>query len=122
MRKYNHEIVKKTRKNRAAIVRKQKHCITILLLILVSLSILLGTSMNVFAGSKADISSYTKYYKSIQIEAGDTLWNIADEYIEDLNIDKKEYIAEICELNEICEDEIHAGDYIVIAYYSKDIK
>ena len=125
MRKYNKNISERANESlrkREAVVRTQKNILAIAILIFVSLGILLGTSMNALASSKADIASYNKYYKSIRIEAGDTLWTIADEYIADLNIDKQEYIAEICSLNDICEDEIHAGDYVVVAYYSQDMK
>jgi len=125
MRKYNNRISERANESlrkREAVVRRQKKVLAIVLLIFVSLGVLLGTSMNALASSKADVASYNKYYKSVRIEAGDTLWTIADEYISDLNIDKQEYITEICELNDICEDEIHAGDYVVVAYYSQDMK
>ena len=125
MRKYNNRISERANESlrkRETVVRRQKKLLAITVLIVVTLGILLGTSMNALASSKADVASYNKYYTSIRIEAGDTLWTIADEYISDLNIDKQDYIAEICAINDICEDEIHAGDYVVIAYYSQDMK
>ena len=125
MRKYNNRISERANESlrkRETVVRRQKKLLAITVLIVVTLGILLGTSMNALASSKADVASYNKYYTSIRIEAGDTLWTIADEYISDLNIDKQEYIAEICAINDICENEIHAGDYVVIAYYSQDMK
>ena len=125
MRKYNRKISERANeslKRRDAVVRRQRKLLAITILIFVSLGIFLGTSINALASSKPDVASYNKYYKSVQVEAGDTLWTIADEYIADLNIDKADYIAEICELNGICEDEIHAGDYVVVAYYSQDMK
>ena len=125
MRKYNHKISKRANENlqkREAVVRKQRSLLFIAVILIISLGILLGTGINALASGKGDIASYNKYYKSIRIEAGDTLWTIADEYITDLNIDKQEYIREICELNDIYEDEIRTGDYVVIAYYSKEVK
>lgn len=125
MRKYNNRISEKANislRKREAVVRKQKKLLAIAILVFVSLGILLGTTISAQASSEADVASYNKYYTSIRIEAGDTLWTIADEYIEDLNIDKQEYINEICTINNICEDEIHAGDYVVVAYYSQDMK
>ena len=125
MRKYNHKISKRANENlqkRRAIAHRQRSILAIAILIIISLGILLGTSMNASASAKGDVASYNKYYKSIRIEAGDTLWTIADEYIADLNIDKKDYIREICELNGIYEDDIRTGDYVVITYYSKEIK
>ena len=125
MRKYNSRISDRANASlnkREAVLCKQRKIIAIIVLVFVSLGILLGTSINALASSKADVASYNKYYKSVRIEAGDTLWNIADEYIADLNIDKQKYIEEICRLNSICEDDIYAGEYIVIAYYSQDFK
>lgn len=125
MRKYNDKISERANqslKKRQLVIRRQRRIIAIIFFMIVSLGIFLNTSTNAFANSKADIASYNKYYKSVQIEAGDTLWTIADEYIADLNIDKVDYIAEICELNNIHGDEIHAGDYVIVAYYSQDMK
>ncbi len=125
MRKYNHNISEKaneTLTKREAVVRRQRSIIAIVVIILVSLGILLGTGINVLASSKADPAAYNKYYKSVRVEYGDTLWTIADEYIQDLNIEKTDYIAEICELNHISADDIQAGEYIIVAYYSKEVK
>ncbi len=62
-----------------------------------------------------------KYYTSIRIESGDTLWDIANEYVSDEYADKNEYMNEVCEINHISADEIHAGQYIVVPYYSADV-
>ena len=96
--------------------------LAVAIILVITLGILLGTSMNALASSEKDIASYNKYYASIRIESGDTLWNIADEYVEGFNISKADYIAEICEINGISENNIHAGDYIVVPYYSQEIK
>lgn len=125
MRKYNHKISEKANESlskREAVVRRQKGIIAIVFIIIVAVGILLGSSMNTLASSEKDISSYNKYYVSIQVESGDTLWTIADEYIDGFNIEKTDYIEEICEINEISKDDIHAGDYIVVPYYSSEIK
>lgn len=125
MRKYNNKIsarANESLRKREAVVRRQRGMIAIAIIIVVALGILLGTSVNALASSEKDIASYNKYYVSIRIESGDTLWTIADEYVEGFNITKKEYIKEVCTLNDISESEIHAGDYIVVPYYSKDMK
>ena len=125
MRKYNNKISEKANdslRKREAIVRKQRTFFVILITLLISLGILLGSSMNALASSKADVSSYYKYYTSVKIEEGDTLWSMADEYIGNFNLSKAEYIKEICQINDISKNEIYAGDYIVIPYYSNEIK
>lgn len=59
-----------------------------------------------------------KYYTSIQIETGDTLWSIASNHITDEYQDMNEFIQEVCSINHISRDEIHAGQYIIIPYYA----
>ena len=125
MRKYNHKISKRANESltkREAVVRRQKSILALVVLALVIFGILLGTGMNALASSDKDIASYNKYYVSIRVESGDTLWTIADEYIDGFNIEKDDYIKEVCEINEISKDDIHAGDYIVVPYYSQDVK
>ncbi len=125
MRKYNHKISKRANeslKKREVVVRRQRSVLAVAIFIVISLGILLGTSMNAMASSKADIASYNKYYATVRVESGDTLWDMADEYIEGFNISKTEYIAEVCQLNGICEDDICAGEYVVMPYYSQEVK
>ena len=125
MRKYNHKISERANESlrkREAVVRRQRGIFAIAIIVIVSLGILLGSSINALASSEADIASYNKYYTSIRVESGDTLWTIADEYVEGFNISKSDYIAEVCQLNQISENEIHAGDYIVVPYYSQEVK
>ena len=125
MRKYNHKISEKANESlrkREVTVRRQKGILAIAIIAVVALGILLGTSMNALASSDKDIASYNKYYVSIRVESGDTLWTIADEYVDGFNIEKSEYIEEVCQINEISKNDIHAGDYIVVPYYSQDIK
>lgn len=62
-----------------------------------------------------------KYYKSIIIEAGDTLWNLAEEYgISEYYGSHQEYINEVMQMNGLSDDQITAGQYIIIPYYSSE--
>ena len=70
------------------------------------------------ASTNTDNVSY-KYFTSIQVEAGDTLWSIAEEYAdEDHYASNKEYINEVKMMNKLRNDEIVSGQYLVIPYYS----
>jgi len=125
MRKYNHKISERANESlrkREAVVRRQRSIFAIAIILVVTLGILLGSSINALASSDKDISSYNKYYVSIRVESGDTLWTIADEYVEGFNITKADYIQEVCQINGISEDNIKAGDHIVVPYYSQEIK
>jgi cell division protein YceG involved in septum cleavage len=59
-----------------------------------------------------------KAYKSIEIVNGDSLWSIATEhYTKDWN-SIPDYIELIKNCNSLYEDEITAGCYLVIPYYT----
>lgn len=125
MRKYNHKISERANESlrkREAVVRRQRSVLAIAIILVVTLGILLGSSINALASSDKDISSYNKYYVSIRVESGDTLWTIADKYVEGFNLSKTDYIQEVCQINGISEDNIKAGDHIVVPYYSQEIK
>lgn len=62
-----------------------------------------------------------KYYKSIVIESGDTLWNLAEEYgTSDHYGSHQEYINEVMRMNGLSDDRITAGQYIIIPYYTSE--
>lgn len=67
-------------------------------------------------GNRTEEPVNFKYYKSIIIEAGDTLWDIAETYMpEDYN-STADYVCALKEMNNLASDEIHAGQHLMIAY------
>jgi cell division protein YceG involved in septum cleavage len=106
---------------RAAVVRSQKRMIALIVIAIIFFGILLGTGISALASNDKATGQY-KYYKSICIEEGDTLWDIAGKYVEGTDMDRYDYIQEICDLNGIHAEEIHAGDYIIVSYYSDELK
>jgi cell division protein YceG involved in septum cleavage len=59
-----------------------------------------------------------KKITSVQIKKGDTLWSIAKSYISDEYNDIDDYIDEIKTSNGLSSDTIHAGNYIIVPYYT----
>ena len=57
-----------------------------------------------------------KYYKSVIIQPGDTLWNIAETYITEDYDSVPAYVKALKELNSLSSDEIQAGCHLMIAY------
>lgn len=58
-----------------------------------------------------------KYYKSIEITSGETLWSIAKENMTEEYTSVYEYIEEVMEMNNLESDQIHEGQYLTVAYY-----
>ncbi len=74
------------------------------------------------ARSTGDAQEY-KYFKSYEIEQGDSLWLIASENLDAHYDSIEDYIEEICVINSISSDSrLIAGTHLIIPYYSFDFK
>lgn len=75
------------------------------------------------AETKETDTVYYKYYANIEIQPGDTLWALADEYMSDQYESRAAYLAEVRQLNGIGDsDSIVSGQYLVMPYYSTEYK
>ena len=81
--------------------------------VLALILVLLGTSV---ASAKDIDNSKPKYYTSITIESGDTLWSIAEKYMYDEYDSVEEYVNEIIKINGLKSDTLYAGNNLVIVY------
>lgn len=65
-----------------------------------------------------------KYYTQITVSQGDTLWSIADTYMDDtMYSSKSEYIKELKSINHLnCFGDIQSGQEIIVPYYSSEFK
>ncbi len=89
----------------------------ILFVITVSMIFILAGGILVHANT-IGTESISKYYTSIMIEQGQSLYDIASEHITDGYDSIDQYIEEISFINRIEDtNEIHAGQYICIPYY-----
>lgn len=55
-------------------------------------------------------------YSEIEVQAGDTLWNLAKEFGPN-NKDTREVIYEICKVNDISAESIYPGQALLIPVY-----
>ena len=92
----------------------------IMLMLAVSIAIcagIFGTSSLVDAHDNSVFeSSNIKCYKSIELQEGDTLWGIAETYMDETYESVDEYISELNKINNLESDEIHEGCYLMVSY------
>ena len=99
------------------IVRNRK----IMLIVAIAVTLLFSFiffSNRAAAETKREV--YT-YYTSYEIQPGDTLWSIADQFIGPDFTDKQDFIDNIKSINHLTSDNITAGNYLVIEYSSYDM-
>lgn len=69
-----------------------------------------------------DAASGFKYYTGIIVENGDTLWELADQYMDYNHYkDKQAYISEVKSMNHLDgNEELYTGQFLVVPYYSAE--
>ncbi len=92
-----------------------------MLVILIALFVifLVGLYINTDRVSADYISNRSKQVVSVKIKKGDTLWDIAKEYMTEEYNDINEYIQEIKLSNGLYSDTIHEGSYLIVPYYAE---
>lgn len=95
-------------------------CMAVILL--ASILIALHTDRVAGAAPGSEEALY-KYYTTVTVEKGETLWDIAVENYSDRYYDSiSDYIAEVKEMNGLDSDTIHEGAKLVIVYFSTEYK
>ena len=77
----------------------------------------------VVSGSmKTQANNGFKYYTSVTVEQGETLWNIADDFMDyDHYVNKNAYIAEVESINHLDSEEmLLTGQMLIVPYYSAE--
>lgn len=71
---------------------------------------------------RTSASSGFKYYTSVIVESGTTLWKLADDYIDyDYYKDRNSYISEVKSINHLDEEgSITEGQILILPYYSNE--
>lgn len=86
--------------------------------------IMIGGFSTCFFGFKAKAQSnkeevFCKYYKSVAVTQGDTLWNYAKDYADSSFYGSYDsYISEVMDINHLKNDKIVCGQHIILPYYS----
>lgn len=82
--------------------------------------VILFSNKNVtVADETGEAVALTKYYKTITIEQGDSLWSIADEYKSGDYRTVQDYVNELKSMNNLHSDQISAGQKLVVAYFAE---
>lgn len=95
----------------------------LILLMTVCLIVFGSISLSGFRTNAKDDSVETsyKYYKSIVIANDDTLWSIAQQYMDEDHYESiYDYINEVKNMNSMADDVVHYGEHLIIPYYDNN--
>ena len=115
------------RRSRNNKIRRQRQLRKNIIMTVFTVTLILILSIGGFAiGSKAqdkDEVVLYKYYTNIEVQYGESLYDIAATYFcEDKYDDYKHYISEVMYINRIYNEEVSPGTYLVVPYYSEEFK
>lgn len=117
-----HRLYAESKRRREVYVRKLTAVIAALILVMCA-SVLLGCNFADAHDSTAESSVEYRYYKSIEIHSGDTLWGIAETYMDDSRYDSvNDYISEVKEINGLDSDDIQDSQYLTVVYYDTEFR
>lgn len=120
-----YRIMKRNYKNHYKSTRKAftRRIVVTGIVVLLGVVIAFGAGQFVQNVNAHDNDILHKYYTSITVQPGDSLWSIAEEHYA-LGYDcTEDYIKEVMHINHLAdENEIISGSTLVIPYYSEEIK
>lgn len=103
----------------------RRRIITALIMLSVIVFLAIFLSFSFMSDAKVDDShKQYRYYTSITVSSGDTMWSIAEANMDPLHYNNVEaYVADIASINRICTDaQLNAGSDLIIPYYSDEVK
>lgn len=104
---------------RVVVQRRIRRIVVVILMILAFCSGFLGhTLVSAHAKEQAQ-PQLNRYYTSIQLQHGDSLWSIAGRYMEGSGYTQKEYMRELVRMNGLMTDQIHSGEYLTVMYMAE---
>lgn len=108
-----------TRRQRVMVKRSIRNLTVVLLMILAFCSGFFGHTLLSAHAEEKPVKPLNRYYTSIQLEAGDSLWGIADQYADGTRYSTREYLDELKCVNGLKCEEIHAGEFLTVFYYAE---
>ena len=103
-------------------VRRQQEMMKNFLILVMTVCLIVTCSV-VLSGFRSNakddsVATSYKYYKSIVVSGNDTLWSIAEEYMDGEHYDSvNDYINEVKTMNSLSDDSIRYGTHLIIPYY-----
>lgn len=120
---YDREHIRRVRNLRKKRIQEMKQKLAILVIsvaFILLLGCLFGTILSDAKVTESNSGSY-KYFTSYTVQYDDTMWEIAQDYMDAEHYTSvQDYIKEVERMNHIDADYIQAGSTIMLPYYSSE--
>lgn len=113
----------RSRRYRERRVRQmRRRCFMFVLTIVLVLTLAVSYRAILSEATSGTETIHYKYYTSIEVKYGESLWSIAETYADTGYDTLKDYISEVMEINHLKEETISAGQFLIVPYYSTELK
>lgn len=114
------------RRAASAASRRREHEVRLLRMCVIAM-VILACVLIIFIRSsarKADAVSMPtyKYYTSVEVNQGDSLWSIAEDHMSSGYKDTADLVDEIASINHLHDDCLDVGQKIIVPYYSTEYR
>lgn len=122
LERVNHTRYARIQRRKKQRQRRRIACACMVCSLLISIILFSVLAMNASAETIDTGAPMYKYYASVQIMNGDSLWSIAAEYTDGSVSDILSCIDEIRSINHLSRfEKIKAGEFLIVPYYSAEI-
>lgn len=105
---------------RRRMLRKRMRDLMIVLIVIISFfSGFFGHTLLSARAEEEKSEPLNRYYTSIQLKQGDSLWNIANAYAGGSGYTTREYVDELKRMNGLSSESIHAGEFLTVVYFAE---
>ena len=99
---------------------RRRKCLTLAVAVFATFCMILVCAVS-YNSISSNANDGFKYYTSVIVEAGESLWDIADDYMDGHYDSRNSYIAEVCSINHLDENgTLIAGQILIVPYYSSE--
>lgn len=95
-------------------IRHTRFFMIVLLVISIMLTSILVSNAVFHTNSVEGAENISKHFISVKVAANDTLWALAEEYMNTEHYSYKSFIAEVTDMNDLKGHKIYAGQRITI--------
>ena len=101
---------------------KRKLLLFVLAAALIAAIIIFRAATVISSAEKKTAEEPVKRYISYEIQSGDTLWSIAEQYCREYGISKTSYIEDVKKINHLESNRIRSGSHLIVIRFETAVK